>query len=1282
MSFSAVFHLSGHWRQIIALLVVVPIAGLCCGNSSAQQSTLRAVQSEDGNEIRILRGGSESAIVTQVAQPGTRPYLHPIAAPTGNGLMTEFSPDHHRHQTGLYWGFTRVNGRDYFHNIDEKYWKRASVNILKASAASAEDTVQWQTVYDLLDADGKTLLKQSQIWTLRDDGKRYFLDLQWTGSAEQDVTVGKYDYGGLFLRMPWNSQLGGQVVNSSRQRGERAEGERAVWVDVGVNVPDRTDKLHIAIFDHPINAGYPQPWRVDGQLGVGPVRARTGDWQIRKGSQEVIRHRLVAYTGELPDTEITNLWSDYSGQSDSVMWGLAQQQGRQAKLLNPQEALQTMTLQDGVQGNVYASEPMMTQPMAFCWDAKGRIWIAENRDYETRQTGFSADGTSRILILEDTDHDGVADSKKVFLEGIPFPSAIAVGMGGLWLGAPPNLLFVPDRNQDDKADMDQIEVRLTGWGIADRHETLNSFHWGPDGWLYGLQGFATPSKVGQPKGAGKLYKHKDPFPTNIEFDGQPVDINGGVWRYHPTKQRFEVVAHGFSNPWGVDYDQYGQLFITACVIPHLWHVIPGGIYHRQGGSHFNPYVYNDIKTIAEHRHRSAHGGARVYQSDAFDAKYQGRVFMANIHEHAVLTDIITPKGSGYVGQHGDDFALANNAQWIGFSIEVGPEGAIYALDWHDADICGKEVLNKDTGRIFRFTPKNPASKPFPHRYDDLNTLSDVQLAELQLAPSVWHATFARVILQHRSQSQTLNAECLKLIQGYLTDGSRSTAIRLRALWTLHATSALDSQQLTSLLSDSDQYLRAWAIQLLCEDFKAPTLAVEKMIAMAAKDSSAVVRLYLASAAQRIDAESRWKIVELLSKRGEDEQDHNIPKMIWFALEPLVMNDPSRAISLAGSAKLSLVARQTARRLCDGDRIEQLGSQISNITGNAQLNILLGMRDATEGRFDMTSPKGWSEVAAKIESSGGEAAAVAKQLSQQFGDTVAASHMLATLRNKQSAVEERRQALQQLAGRKRAELKTELEKLLQEDGLRREAIRAMANYDDVRFAKALLAEYNKLSPEDKQEAIYTLSARGRYAQELTNALRENKIPKRDIPAHVARLLRRVVGNRFVDVWGPIDELGSDKEALLAKYRELLTESKLAKADLGNGQKVFTRVCASCHKLGGEGGKIGPDITGANRGNLEYLISNILTPSAIIQDDYRMHIILLEDGRIFSGIPTEENERSLKLNVADRTEPIVIAKSSIESREIASVSMMPDGLLSQLTDAEAVDLVRYLQSVPSK
>ena len=570
------------------------------------------------------------------------------------------------------------------------------------------------------------------------------------------MTIGKYDYGGLFVRMPWQPDMPGQVTNGARQQNARAEGQRSIWLDVGLQVPGRSDLAHIAVFDHPENRGYPTAWRVDDQMGIGPVPTRSGDWQIAEGERVALQYRLVAYTGQLNDVALTERWSQYTGQGGTwAQWGIAQQEGRQAEFLTPQRALEEMTLQEGFQANVYAAEPMITQPMAFCWDDRGRMWIAENRDYESRGGGFANSGDSRILILEDTDRDGQADRRQVFAEGIPFPSAIAVGMGGLWLGAPPNLLFLPDRDDDDVADLDQIEVRLTGWGIRDRHETLNSFHWGPDGWLYGCQGFATPSRVGKPAGRGRLYRHGDAFPDEIQFADEPIDINGGVWRYHPTKDRFEVVAHGFSNPWGIDYDAKGQLFISACVIPHLWHVVPGGIYHRQGGKHFNPFVYSDIRTIADHRHRSAHGGARVYLSDAFPEQYRGRIFMANIHEHAVLTDILVPQGSGFVGQHGDDFLLANNAQWVGFSMEIGPEGAIYVLDWHDADICGKEVLNKDTGRVFRVAPRQSHAHDWPSRFADLSELDDEALCRLQTNPSAWHARRARLVLQHRAAERAI-----------------------------------------------------------------------------------------------------------------------------------------------------------------------------------------------------------------------------------------------------------------------------------------------------------------------------------------------------------------------------------------------------------------------------------------------------------------------------------------------------------------------------------------------
>jgi putative membrane-bound dehydrogenase-like protein len=983
------------------------------GETSGKTTELRLVQDEGAGTISVYHSDGQTPLLVQNAKPDFRPYIHPLTAPDGNGVLTEYSPDHHKHQTGIYWGFTNVNGRDYFHHPGDGYWKKNSAFIVQEKG----EQVKWQTIYDLLDEKGNTVLTETQSWTMRVDSGRYIISLEWKGDAKTDVTIGKYDYGGLFVRMPWKEGIKGEVVNQVRQRNQNAEGQRAMWVDVGMQVQDREDLAHITIFDHPENRGYPMHWRVDQQLGIGPAPSREEDRKIANGESLVFKHQLYVYTGELNDLALSDQYNAFAGNnsmySQSEMWQIAKQEGLQAKFLTPEEAVKAMTIRDGYKVNIWAAEPMMTQPMAFCWDDRGRMWIAENRDYESRGHGFSNAGDSRIIILEDTNRDGTADTRKIFLDNIAFPAALAVGFDGVFVGAPPNLLFVPDRNRDDKAEVKDIEVRLTGWGIRDRHETLNSFHWGPDGWLYGLQGFATPSKVRKPTGKGKLYKHKEPFPEDI-LEGEGTDINGGVWRYHPTKDRFEVVAHGFSNPWGIDYDANGQMFISACVIPHMWHVIPGGIYHRQGGQHFNPYVYDDIKTITNHSHRSAHGGARIYQSDAFPEDQRGRIFMANIHEHAVLTDILTPKGSGFVASHGDDFMMANNAQWVGFSMEIGPDGNVYALDWHDADICGQAVLNSETGRVFRIAPQNTLAQDWPGRFDDLSKLTDKQLVQLQTSISDWHARHARVILQSRAAKGNLDKTVYNDLLN-LFNTSQSNDHRLRAMWALHVAGGISPETLIDALGDKNEHVRSWAIQLLCEDKKPPKVAAEEFVRMAQNDPSPTVRLYLSSALQRMDKEGAWKIAAELVKHGEDNEDHNLPKMVWFGFEPLASQDIGRALQVGATSKIPFIAKNTARRAVDAGALDLLVKTID--AQPATLNHLLeGMISGMEGRVDLKAPASWPAVLAKIQKRGGRSEQLANDIAALFGDTEAAQRLLATLQNKNAPLEQRKKALLALSAK--------------------------------------------------------------------------------------------------------------------------------------------------------------------------------------------------------------------------------------------------------------------------
>ncbi len=1281
-------------RGFCIVLVCTAITSCNIDRTPTDEKEFYAEESED--QVKVYLKGQTLPVVIQNAKSDFRPYIHPIKAPQSAINLTEVSPGHHLHQTGLFWGFTRVNGsethpdtlkkwfyrsqipksvkdqigRDYFHNPGKDYWRRVSFGLLNSEG----EEIRWNTVYDMLDEEGRPILRETQTWTFRQLGEYYLLSLEWKGNAIVDITINEFDYGGLFLRMPWRKENEGEVVNIARQRNEKAEGQRAMWVDVGMAIEGLPEWGHIALFDHPKNDGFPQKWRVDGQLGVGPVRARMGDWEIAQGDSTIFKHQIVAYSGEFSDVKLDELWTEYSEgkglYNKSVLWTLARREGHEAKFLSPTEAVEEMTIKDGYAVNVFASEPMITQPMAFCWDNRGRMWIAENRDYESRGTGFSNSGDSRILILEDTDRDGTVDKRTIFYEGIPFPSAIAVGFDGLFLGAPPNLLFIPDRDQNDIPESEDIKVLLTGWGIRDRHETINSLHWGPDGWLYGLEGFATPSKIRKPKGKGRIYRAYEEFPKDL-LESNGVDINGGVWRFHPVKERFEVVAHGFSNPWGIDYDAKGQLFISACVIPHLFHVIPGGIYHRQGGRHFNPHIYKDIRTIVDHRHRSAHGGARVYQSDAFPREQHGRIFMANIHEHAVLSDILIPQGSGYKASHGEDFMLANNAQWIGFSMEIGPEGGLYVLDWHDADICGTEVKNKETGRVFRMMPEDVLAEQWEGRYDDLDKFSDQRLVELQSIPSDWHARRSRLILQKRVTTGPINSEAIESLFKLLK--SKNTDHRLRALWSLYLTNSIQADYLIRLLSDPDPYIRGWSIQLLCEDKNPLPEAMDQMIKMARTEKSAVVRLYLAAALQRINDEDRWNITKGLIKHSEDADDHNIPKMIWFGIEPLVESNPEQAISLISTNSIPLISNHIARRLVAAGKMEYLLPALEKRTN--RFDLLEGMLAGLESQTDIVTPAGWNKVYQSLISDP-KLSSIALLVAQRLGSLSATKEMLDILSNQQVEVNKKLNAITGLASQQNQELIQMVPDLINDPNLSVAIIRSIASYSRKEFGELLLNRYADFNQEEKQEAIHTLASRPVYGQFLAQAIKDKQIPRKEIPAYVARQLRRVVGNGFVEIWGPIDQLSSDFQAEYTKYEKLLTDQAIASANLNNGQKIFKTTCGPCHQMYGTGGMLGPDLTGSNRTNTTYLLSNIIEPSSDIQDDYKMVIITTLQGRTYSGNIVSESEREVAIRVVGQ-EDIKIRKSEIQSREITPKSMMPEGLLKNMTDQEVLDLIAYLK-----
>ncbi|MEQ8882789.1 MAG: c-type cytochrome, partial [Cyclobacteriaceae bacterium] len=664
-----------------------------------------------------------------------------------------------------------------------------------------------------------------------------------------------------------------------------------------------------------------------------------------------------------------------------------------------------------------------------------------------------------------------------------------------------------------------------------------------------------------------------------------------------------------------------------------------------------------------------------YLSDAFPEDQHGRIFMANIHEHAVLSDVLEKKGSGFSASHGEDFMLANNAQWIGFSMELGPDGNLYVLDWHDADICGMEVLHKETGRIFRISPEDSRAKNWEGRYGDLTKWTDLELAKLQTNKSSWHARRARVILQERATKNSISHDAIGALNNTLKSDKNSDW-RLRALWALHVSKSIDTRQLKQFLSDKDEYIRAWSIQLICEDQNVSQDVLTQFQSMAQNDPSPVVRLYLSAALQRISHNQRWDLALALSKRKEDVGDHNIPHLLWFGIEPLIMDDPARYLTIATETEIPMISQYMSRRMVDADKMPVLVAALRK-KGKNQVNLLKGFRDGLESRPGTSAPANWDQAYESISNQGGEAAQIALNIAQQLGDSRAAIQNMATLKDKNAPITKRIEALNGLSGQQWPELPALLPDLLEEEALRNTAIKSIANFTSNTLGQVLLEKYPEFNKTDKLEAIQTLSSRSGYGRMLTDALKDGSIPKSDVPAYAARQLRRVVGNGFVEVWGPIDQLTGNQKAMYEKYRDLLTTEAMAKANIKNGKQVFMQTCGPCHKMYGEGGTLGPDITGSNRQNLEYLLSNVLDPSGEIQDDYRMVVVTTRDGRTFSGNIAMENDRTIALSLVGK-DTVSIAKSNIQSKDVTNVSMMPAGLWETLEDQQIIDLVGYLRT----
>ncbi len=785
--------------------------------------------------------------------------------------------------------------------------------------------------------------------------------------------------------------------------------------------------------------------------------------------------------------------------------------------------------------------------------------------------------------------------------------------------------------------------------------------------------------------------------------------------YDTRRKRFEALAHGTTNPWGHDWNALGELFFVNTVNGHLWHMIPGAHFVRPHTIDPNPRAYAQIDQHADHWHwdqsrplilgaahaeDSSRGGGHahcersIYLAGQWPASYRGRLLTLNFHGRRMNVDRLERAGSGYAGRHEPDFLVATDPWFRGIDLGYGPDGGVFVLDWCDTGDChDRDGVHRTSGRIYKLAYGTP--KPVPA--GDLARLSQGELVALHRHPNEWFARQARRVLAERSARGEALVEAKRELRALFTQDSDPVR-KLRALWSLYNIGAADESFLRSLLDHEHESVRAWAIRLLTDhlpldsvfsrrigpDVDLPADLRLKLTTMARDDPSGLVRLVLASTLQRLPVNRRLALAEALVSHAEDATDHNLPALIWTGLIAVADADPAALASFAPECRQPEVVRLIARRL--GEDIESRPGPIDSLLAAGarqseafQSDVAAGLLAALAGYHKAKKPPAWDAFQATFAATADPAfRARVRELNVLFGDGRALEEVKRLALDENAELEARTTALQTLIASRPIDLRAICERLVRVRHLNVAAVRGLVLFDDPAIGRTLARNYRSFHPTDRPAVLEALVSRPAFARALLDQLAAGKIARSDLTPFHARQISSLgdpaLRQQLSDVWGALRVSPADRRERIRQLKERLDGLTLARGDRSQGRVIYDRVCGTCHKLHGNGGEIGPDLTGSGRDNLDYLLENIVNPSAAVSADYRMVVVALNDGRVLNGLLKRQTDRTVALQT--QTEAIVVERSEIASLRPSPSSLMPDGLLDTLSTTEIRDLIAYL------
>lgn len=971
------------------------------------------------------------------------------------------------------------------------------------------------------------------------------------------------------------------------------------------------------------------------------------------------------------------------------------------------QAAQSMTLPAGFRASIFASEPDVQNPIDMAWDAKGRLWIAENYTYAERAQRFDLGLRDRVVVLEDEDGDGKAEKRTVFTDAVQMLTSVEVGMGGVWLMCPPQLLFIPDANHDLVPD-GPAEVVVDGFHVAkdNYHNFANGLRFGPDGWLYGRCGGSCPGRLGTPSTP----------------EQNRLALEGGIWRYHPTTHAVEVLTHGTTNPWGHDWDATGECFFINTVNGHLWHMIPGAHFVRPFTLDPNPRTYEMIDMHADHWHFDttgswtdsrdgaanefggghAHCGLMIYLGGDWPEKYHGQLLTLNIHGQRANHEHLERNGSGFVGKHRPDMFVSKDPFFRGMELMYGPTGSVFVIDWSDTGECHEHTgVHRTSGRVFELAYAGNEVTRAHTLPVDLYSQSTADLLANVAHENEWFYRQAKLVLAERAAA----GEEMTSHRTRLTERLRGTdtVLAFRALMMLHAIGLTDQSLLTELLTHEDESLRCWAIRLATEDWLIDDCFgpvdhrvradfetdveywLNRFCNLGADDPSGLVRLTLASTLQRLPQTKRLKLASSLASRAEDADDHNLPLMIWYGIMSLADQHAMELAEFAIASKLPKTKQLAVRRLAE--EIDQHPAALELVIAAATVtsdesqrrNLITGIADGLKGWRKANKPAAWDALASAVDARGDEKMLqTIRELSLVFGDGRAMDQLRQIVLDNKADIGMRRSSLQTLVNNRSEGLREICTRLLGDARLNVVAAEGLATFDDAEVGQQLIAHYRRFRSPERPKVISLMVSRPTFAASLLDSIESGKLPAAELTAFDVRQLRSLgdetLNRRVSELWGDVRETSAEKTNRIEMLKEMIQQSDISIADKSHGRAIFAKSCMQCHRMYGEGEMVGPELTGSNRNNLDYLLENMVDPSAVVGKDFRMTVLLLDDGRVINGMVVSENDRTLTIQT--QTERSTMDIKSIENRRITNLSPMPEGLLDNLDEASIRDLIGYL------